>query len=381
MLRIHLILSLGLFITISANAQPTNDEPCNAITLTVAPNIEECTPTQAIQWSAATATNIANPACGSGQLQDVWYKFTAPVNGKVNIRVSLPVGATNDGVIAVYSAAACTGSFTEVGCNDDYIGLNPGLSLTGLAAAQIYYIRFWSLGSSAGNYLICLCNPAPSPPAIDPNKRIGINYDFPEANLDVNGTLMVRGGNPQPGRVLTAINEKGKMEWKDIVNQVPQPIKRLFQTGIYGQYTNTENSISFFNKVYDIGNGLDLVNNKYVIQDSIGSIYQFTLCVTTSQPTTNNLNSYPKVYFNIYQNNVLKKTFVHTNVEKQLQFSTDTEISSNSYTFELATISNHDEIRLTIVSNAFGNIAITTYSPPLYNIGGNSSFFSGQKIY
>jgi hypothetical protein len=367
MLRIYIILSLGVLITTGAIAQPANDEPCNAIALTVAPNLEECAPTQTIQWAAATATNIPSPICASGQLLDVWYKFVAPANGKVNIRTSLPAGATNDGAMAVYSSASCNGPFTEVGCNDDYNGLNPGLNLTGLVAGQTYYIRFWSFSSSNGNYLVCLSNPAPTPPAIDPNKRVGINYDFPEANLDVNGTVIIRGGNPQPGRVLIATNDKGKMEWKDL--SIPSPInRRLFKATMSANQnlTAVEARLQFDSKVYDIGNGYDPIDKKYLITDSIGAIYEFNLSITLS---TRNLGT--NVFIYVYQNGAIAHIMSYANIG-----ANPGNYTTWLNTFTIKSITNQDEVYITCFSQSPPQII---YSGLVLNA--TSSYFSGQKIY
>ncbi len=361
-------VTILLCITAALNAQPANDDPCNAITLTVAPNLEECTPAQTIQWTAATATNVSNPACGSGQLQDVWYKFVAPINGKVNIRVSLPAGATNDGAMAVYSAAVCNGGFTEISCNDDYNGLNPGLSLTGLIAGQIYYLRFWTIPSSGnnpgnGNYSICLSNPAPPPPPIDPDKRVGINYEFPETNLDVNGNVTVRGGNPQSGRVLTSINDKGKAEWRDF-QQVSQ--KKLFKVGLSQNQAGSSNPLRVqFNKIeYNVGNIYDTTLRRCLINDSIGSVYQFNLTTITTGGNS--------VYFYVLQNNQLKHIF-RSNIN----------LLTTTFIFELRCETTQDDIYITASSGlAGGSFEIqTVYSVVVPPQNGTGTFFSGQKIY
>ncbi len=375
MLRIPVIFSLAVLIVASANAQPANDDPCNAITLTVAPNLEECTPTQAIQWAAATATNTPNPVCASGQLLDVWYKFLAPANGKVNIRTSLPAGATNDGAMVAYSAASCNGPFTEVGCNDDYNGFNPGLNLTGLIAGQTYYIRMLSFSAGSGNYLICLANPAPAPPPIDPNKRVGINYDFPEANLDVNGDLIVRGGNPQPGRVLAATNSKGKVEWKDITSLAPGSGRKLFKVALTGnQSFFGEARVNFNNEIYDIGNGYDTAAKKYIMYDTAGSIYQFSVSLNYAASNVSPVTLLPNVL--VYQNGNIKYNYMPLTALPYI--SIPERARTLFFTFELKCETGQDEVAVQVV--AMDGAGITIYAT--HTASGNlPSFFSGQKIY
>jgi hypothetical protein len=44
--------------------------------------------------------------------------------------------------------------------------------------------------------------------------NLGIGTSTPTARLDVNGQIRIRGGNPQPGFVLTATDANGNAEWR-----------------------------------------------------------------------------------------------------------------------------------------------------------------------
>lgn len=100
------------------------------------------------------------PSCGNfGTVRDAWYRFTAPASGVVNIQTT--AGGLTDGAMAVYAAPACTGPFTEIGCDDDSgPGLMPQLFLTGLVPGQVYYIRIWrALIGANGTFQICITTP------------------------------------------------------------------------------------------------------------------------------------------------------------------------------------------------------------------------------
>lgn len=191
--------------------------------------------------------------------------------------------------MALYGASSCSGPFTEIDYNDDYTGLNPGLTITGLSASHTYYIRFWSLGLATGYHLTCISNPTPPPSPINPAKGIGINYDYPETNLDINGNVSIRGGNPQAGRLLVSTNNQGRLNWKDI-QQVNQ--KKMFKLTLSQNQTGTTGPVRvrFDKKEFNIGNGYDTANFKYVINVSIGSIYLFNLTTVSSGSNSNYYN-------------------------------------------------------------------------------------------
>lgn len=143
-----------LVIACSAPPPPlTNDNPCGAINLTVNPNCVFQTYTNA----GATATaGVPAPGCSSYLGGDVWFSFTAPATGMVEIETG--PGVVTDGGMAVYSAPSCSGPFALLACDDDSgVGLMPYLSMTGLTPGQTYYIRFWEYGNNNnGTFQICL---------------------------------------------------------------------------------------------------------------------------------------------------------------------------------------------------------------------------------
>lgn len=105
------------------------------------------------------AANGGTPSCGSPGAPDVWYQFTAPAGGNVNIQTI--AGTITDGAMSLYSGN-CPSSFSQIICDDDSgPGLMPQISATGLTAGQTYYIRFWKFGSGTGTFSICLTIPTP----------------------------------------------------------------------------------------------------------------------------------------------------------------------------------------------------------------------------
>jgi len=138
---------------------PVNDDPCNAIALTVNTS---CITTQYSNATATATAGVPVPGCANYQGGDVWFTATVPGDGNLNLeseKVSGPNGVS-DGGMAVYTSATCAGPFTEVGCDaDSNTGGNgnmPLLNLTGLTPGSTVYIRFWEEGNNNnGNFDLC----------------------------------------------------------------------------------------------------------------------------------------------------------------------------------------------------------------------------------
>lgn len=185
------ILSIQLF------AQPANDVPCNATNLivdTIGYNLT-CTPTTIYSWTFANPSvgaSIPAVTCGAGNnvWDDVWFKFTVPSTGRVNIyteKGNIPT----DPVMEAYSASSCSGTFISKGCNDDYSGSYPALLLSDLVPGSTIYLRVWIFNAIVdGDIRICI---TAQPFASDSSKKVGIGTNSPQANLDVNGNAIIRG--------------------------------------------------------------------------------------------------------------------------------------------------------------------------------------------
>jgi hypothetical protein len=132
-------------------AFPANDEPCAAGTLTVNAT---CSTTAGDTRGATSSIAVGAPSCGNHQGGDVWYSFVAPANGDVTVRSI--AGTLTNSAIALYSAAACAGTFTEITCSTNGNGAMGQISQTGLTPGATYYVRVWGESNTSGTFTICV---------------------------------------------------------------------------------------------------------------------------------------------------------------------------------------------------------------------------------
>ncbi|OBX21499.1 MULTISPECIES: T9SS type A sorting domain-containing protein [Bizionia] len=151
------------FTTLAATVPP-NDNPCNAIPLTVNSSCSFATYTNEF----ATATSgVPAPGCGSYSGGDVWFTAVVPASGI--LIVDTDTGVITDSGIAFYSGT-CAG-LTLIECDDD--GSNNGfmssITRTGLTPGQTIFIRVWEYGNdNNGTFDICATTFTPcSIPTID----------------------------------------------------------------------------------------------------------------------------------------------------------------------------------------------------------------------
>jgi len=149
-------LFILVFFTFPAFSQ--SNSPCTSGTITApAITVNATCSFQAGTTVGATAqTNSQNggtPSCGS-MGPDVWYSFTAPAGGSVEI--STQAGTITDGVMALYSGTC--GAFTQLACSDDELTTMPFIAITTLSPGAKYLIRFWQYGGGTGTFSICVKN-------------------------------------------------------------------------------------------------------------------------------------------------------------------------------------------------------------------------------
>ncbi|WP_226171770.1 fibronectin type III domain-containing protein [Hymenobacter lucidus] len=149
--------------TICVATPPVNDDPCGAITVALAAGC--ASPTQGSNVAATTTTpsGYTNPGCGIAATPiDVWFKFTTAASGSSSTGVSIITNGAPAGQIRVFSAAACTGPFTQVGCKASATGGAGTLDLSGLTANTTYYVSISGYGSgdATGAFTICVTPPA-----------------------------------------------------------------------------------------------------------------------------------------------------------------------------------------------------------------------------
>ncbi|MEO6668269.1 MAG: Ig-like domain-containing protein, partial [Ferruginibacter sp.] len=140
---------------------PINDDPCNAITLTVGATCNYATYNNA---SATPSTGVSTPLCGSYAGADVWFQVVVPAGGSIVVN-SQNSGGIADGAMAIYTGTC--NALTEIACNDDNLGLMPSISTGGLTPGSTIWIRFWAYsGAVEGIFDLCVTTPPP-PPAND----------------------------------------------------------------------------------------------------------------------------------------------------------------------------------------------------------------------
>lgn len=232
-------------------AQPANDDPCGAISLTVQTGTL-CTPSNPYSWTGATATaGIPDPGCGSYLTGDIWFSFIAPASGQANINTAAGSGggAITDGAMAVYyNPSPCSVlAYALYACDDDSgPGNMPALNLTGLLPGIKYYIRFWDFFDATSGNIGGICVTNPNPP-LATTGAVGIGIQNPDNLLDVNGVVKIRGGNPGLNKVLIS-DASGVASWSSLpaaFNPVPfkatNSVDQIIGTSvIFGLTFNTE---------------------------------------------------------------------------------------------------------------------------------------------
>lgn len=169
------------------------DEPCNAGFFPVDaqdPLGQDCTPVTFYNWSAATLTpSIPTPSCiapmPGANVRDVWFKLRVPASGKLRIN-----HAYNGTCLVAYTATACNGAFTELGCT--FFGLN-WTNLTPNSIVYIRMMRYTGTGGAIDNGSAKICAAESNQvPTANNSTKVGIGIDTPFAKLDVVGTGIFR---------------------------------------------------------------------------------------------------------------------------------------------------------------------------------------------
>ena len=97
------------------------------------------------------------PTCDLfGEIRDVWFSFTAPATGTVDVMVT-PTTMTSAN-FNVYSGTCAALVAVAASCNAD-ITTSATESLTGLTASATYYVQVWSNGAEQGTFSLRLTDP------------------------------------------------------------------------------------------------------------------------------------------------------------------------------------------------------------------------------
>lgn len=138
-------------------AQPANDNPCAATSLTIGAS---CTYTTYTNAAATASAGVPAPGCASYSGGDVWFSVVVPANGQVTVDMS--TGVMTDSGLAFYTGTC--GSLTLLSCDDDSSpnGNMSMIAATGLTAGSTLFIRVWEFGNNNnGTFGICVTSPVP----------------------------------------------------------------------------------------------------------------------------------------------------------------------------------------------------------------------------
>jgi len=175
-----LLFALLSIAVTSVFAQPANDDPCSAISLTAGTS---CNLTNATTIDY-TASGVSSPSCGSVG-RDVWFKTTVPASGQLAIYLENNGSVMLNIGMVIYKTSNCNNITNEVLCFQDFTCNKKALKYIdpslGLANQQIY-IRISQPGDyNLGAFQIC---------AYDPGDMLTADKDLYTVDELVNNVLV-----------------------------------------------------------------------------------------------------------------------------------------------------------------------------------------------
>jgi hypothetical protein len=225
--------------------QPAPNDLCDGaveIPATALANDGDTWLSQGYETVGSTEAGDPTPTCASSWRRGIWFRYTPTANQ--TLRVSTCAGDTpdtnrSDTVLAVFtsSTGTCTGTFTQVACNDD-----AGPSCTGLRASldfaavadTTYFILVYSWGTGA---------PILTPPEtmqIRVSRAVFVPPPTPAPNDLCSGAIVVPAAQlVQAGNswLSEAYNNIGSTSTGDPV----PPCQTTASRGIWFKYTPTSN--------------------------------------------------------------------------------------------------------------------------------------------
>ncbi len=154
--RFGLLAFFLLFLVTNLLAQPANDDPCDAIDLSV---LTLCSSNSFTTDQATNSVGVPSPGCGNFSGGDVWFSVVMPSNG-LHTMIELQGSGSFDGGLAVYTGSNCNSLF-QIGCDDNGGGgMNPAFRIEDGClfenAGATFWIRVWENGNdNNGAFDIC----------------------------------------------------------------------------------------------------------------------------------------------------------------------------------------------------------------------------------
>ncbi len=142
-------VSDNVFSILPTGGFPANNNPCSAQTWSVS---SDC--------SFFTTSNIGaspsgvNGSCGTGAINDVWYKVTVPSNGIINVNTQ-QVGF---GTLNIQAFSGNCNNLQSIACETYGGGQMPSMSLSGLNPGSQVHIRFWFDNGDTDQFGFCINN-------------------------------------------------------------------------------------------------------------------------------------------------------------------------------------------------------------------------------
>ncbi len=148
-----IILSILLMSSTLVFAQPSNDNPCNAIEIT--PTVD-CNYTIYSNVNATASANVVSPGCASYIGGDVWFSIVVPQSGLLTIDTQ--AGAmTNSGMALYYGE--CNNLILMTCDPNSGSGLMSKISQSGLSSGDSLWVRVWGENNQTGDFGICVTSP------------------------------------------------------------------------------------------------------------------------------------------------------------------------------------------------------------------------------
>lgn len=168
-----LLILLIAGLSMNSFAQPSNDDPCNAIPLLP----DAVCNYQIFDNTGATATPTAGvpaPGCANYGGGDVWFQIVVPAASNGNLTFDTQSGGINDLGMAVYRGTC--DNLQLIACDDDAgTGLASQIVQTSLTVGSTIWIRVWEYGGDVfGTFGICIKYPGPPPAYDDPCNAVAL---------------------------------------------------------------------------------------------------------------------------------------------------------------------------------------------------------------